>query len=461
MKIDKLSIDKLRFAEYNPRKDLKPGDPEYDKLKASIEHFGYVEPVIVNDRTGLVVGGHQRVKVLKDLGYTDIEVVHVDLDDANEKALNIALNKISGDWDADKLEDLLRELNLDADLDVTLTGFDLSELDTLFSGSLDDIEDEPEDDKETHKEKEEELDELCKEAKEAIHNPRDIKLGDRWQLGNHVLLCGNSYDASTYDKLLNGEECSMVFTDPPYNYNKNFELKFDGNIFRSTNINCRALKQAYDEGFTILDIKKLEYLFNKNIQSIYICCCINDLIDYINIGIDHSYKYDIHVMHKKSCVPLHGGENSGKYLNDIEYILFFSKISKSNNSEKRIFNNSENSIYYRHLTKDPDDVEIAEKQFYSHVTYTISREGYNETKKESGYELSHATVKPLRLMIPKIAISSNEGDIVVDMFCGSGSTLIACEKINRRCFAVEFNPEYCNETIDRWEALTGQKAVKV
>ena len=136
MRIDKLSIDKLKFADYNPRKDLKPGDPEYEKLKKSIEHFGYVEPVIVNDRTGLVVGGHQRVKVLKDLGYTDIEVVHVDLDDANEKALNIALNKISGDWDAEKLEDLLREINVDTDLDVMLTGFDASELDTLFNGSL-------------------------------------------------------------------------------------------------------------------------------------------------------------------------------------------------------------------------------------------------------------------------------------------------------------------------------------
>lgn len=140
MKIDKLSIDKLKFADYNPRKDLKPGDPEYEKLKNSIEHFGYVEPVIVNDRTGLVVGGHQRVKVLKDLGYTDIEVVHVDLDDANEKALNIALNKISGDWDAEKLEDLLREINVDTDLDVMLTGFDASELETLFNGSLDDNE---------------------------------------------------------------------------------------------------------------------------------------------------------------------------------------------------------------------------------------------------------------------------------------------------------------------------------
>lgn len=138
MKISIQSIDKLIGAPYNPRKDLKPGDKEYDKLKQSIEHFGYVEPIIVNDRTGYVVGGHQRLKVLQDLGYTEVEVVHVDLDENNEKALNVALNKVSGDWDADKLEDLLRELNLAEDFDVELTGFDMSELDTLFSGAIDD-----------------------------------------------------------------------------------------------------------------------------------------------------------------------------------------------------------------------------------------------------------------------------------------------------------------------------------
>lgn len=138
MKIDIQSIDKLIGAPYNPRKDLKPGDKEYDKLKQSIEHFGYVEPIIVNDRTGYVVGGHQRLKVLQDLGYTEVEVVHVDLDENNEKALNVALNKVSGDWDADKLEDLLRELNLAEDFDVELTGFDMGELDTLFSGAIED-----------------------------------------------------------------------------------------------------------------------------------------------------------------------------------------------------------------------------------------------------------------------------------------------------------------------------------
>lgn len=100
MQIEKIEIGKLKAAEYNPRKDLKPGDPEFEKLKRSIEEFGYVEPVIVNKRTGYrIVGGHQRYKVLKQLGYTEVDCVIVDLDEQKEKALNIALNKISGSWD--------------------------------------------------------------------------------------------------------------------------------------------------------------------------------------------------------------------------------------------------------------------------------------------------------------------------------------------------------------------------
>ena len=126
MNIQKISVDKLNPAEYNPRKDLKPGDKEYEKLKRSIEEFGYVEPVIWNQKTGNVVGGHQRLKVLLDLGQTEIDCVVVDLDPQREKALNLALNKIQGEWDENKLAELMAELDAGA-FDVSLTGFDASE----------------------------------------------------------------------------------------------------------------------------------------------------------------------------------------------------------------------------------------------------------------------------------------------------------------------------------------------
>ena len=132
MKIETLPIAQIVPAKYNPRKNLTPKDAEYKKLKRSIEKFGYVEPIIINERTGNVVGGHQRLKVLQDIGIKEIEVSVVDLSEAEEKALNIALNKISGEWDMPLLKDLLEELDTGA-FDVSLTGFDPAELEELMT----------------------------------------------------------------------------------------------------------------------------------------------------------------------------------------------------------------------------------------------------------------------------------------------------------------------------------------
>ena len=137
MTIEKLEVGQLLPADYNPRKDLKPGDAEYEKLKRSIEQFGYVEPVIWNKVTGRVVGGHQRLKVLLDMGITEVDCVVVELDEEKEKALNIALNKISGEWDKDKLALLIADLQ-GSDFDVILTGFDPAEIDDLFKDTLKD-----------------------------------------------------------------------------------------------------------------------------------------------------------------------------------------------------------------------------------------------------------------------------------------------------------------------------------
>ncbi len=141
MRIESKEISELIPAPYNPRKDIQPGDVEYEKLKRSLHEFGYVEPVIWNAQTGHVVGGHQRLKVLRELGETEIDCVIVDLTDAEEKALNIALNKISNDWDIEKLEALLRDLQ-STDIDISLTGFDLEDIDALLN--VEEIEEEDE-----------------------------------------------------------------------------------------------------------------------------------------------------------------------------------------------------------------------------------------------------------------------------------------------------------------------------
>lgn len=132
MKIETINISKINPAIYNPRKDLKPGDPEYEHLKKSINEFGLIDPLIWNKRTGNLVGGHQRLKILKEQGIKCVEVSVVDLDDQKEKALNIALNKISGDWDMPLLKDLLEELDT-GDFDMEITGFDDKEIEDLMS----------------------------------------------------------------------------------------------------------------------------------------------------------------------------------------------------------------------------------------------------------------------------------------------------------------------------------------
>ena len=130
MQIQKISINKINPAPYNPRKDLKPGDIEYEKIKKSINEFDLVEPLVWNKQTGNLVAGYQRLKILKDQGITEIEVSIVDLSEPREKALNIALNKVDGAWDYPKLKDLLQEIDI-GPYDVSFTGFDAQEIEKL------------------------------------------------------------------------------------------------------------------------------------------------------------------------------------------------------------------------------------------------------------------------------------------------------------------------------------------
>lgn len=201
MEFRKISVDKLNPAAYNPRKDLKPGDSEYEKLKCSLEEFGYVEPIIWNKSTGNVVGGHQRLKVLLSMGITEVECVIIEMSEEKEKALNIALNKISGDWDKEKLALLITDLNA-ADFDVSLTGFDPKEIDDLFKDSVKD------------KIQEDDFD-----VDSELKRPAVSHLGDVWILGRHRLVCGDSTKKETFDILMNGKIANLVVTDPPYNVN--------------------------------------------------------------------------------------------------------------------------------------------------------------------------------------------------------------------------------------------------
>lgn len=193
-----LPVSVLKPAEYNPRKKLKKGDKEYKKIENSIREFGFADPLVVNsDMT--IIGGHQRLTVAIDLGYTEVPCAVVDVDKTREKALNIALNKITGAWDEEMLADLLKDLG-DEDFNLEFTGFEAPEIEQLFSNIYD------------KQVKEDDFD-VESELKQLVFS----KPGDIWHLGKHRVICGDSTKPETYTFLMEGDKANLVLTDPPYN----------------------------------------------------------------------------------------------------------------------------------------------------------------------------------------------------------------------------------------------------
>ena len=197
MIFQKIQISKINPAPYNPRKDLKPGDREYEILQRSIEEFGLVDPLIWNKRTGHLVGGHQRFKIILSMGIKDVDVSVVDLDEEKEKALNIALNKISGTWDLSQLKEVLVDLD-SHNFDLELTGFSEFDLKDMI-----DYDSDPK-----NREGEDEAPPLPKKP--------ITKHGDLYVLGQHRLLCGDSTKLEDVSRLMGNKKAFLLSTDPPY-----------------------------------------------------------------------------------------------------------------------------------------------------------------------------------------------------------------------------------------------------
>ena len=193
-----IPVTELKPAAYNPRKKLKPGDKEYEKIKNSIKEFGFADPLVVNsDMT--IIGGHQRLTVAIDLGYTEVPCAVVNIDKTREKALNIALNKITGEWDENMLADLLKDLEA-SDFNTALTGFEPPEMEQLFNKVCD-----------------KDVTEDSFDVDEELKKPTMSKPGDMWFLGKHKVFCGDSTNEENYVALMDGQKANLVLTDPPYN----------------------------------------------------------------------------------------------------------------------------------------------------------------------------------------------------------------------------------------------------
>ncbi|MGI6449024.1 MAG: site-specific DNA-methyltransferase [Desulfitobacteriia bacterium] len=396
MEIKRIPLDQINSAKYNPRKDLQPGDPEYEKLKKSIETFGYVEPIVWNKRTGHIVGGHQRFKILQRQGHMEIECVVVDLDETEEKALNVALNKVSGEWDLPKLADLISELD-DGVFDISLTGFDAAEIDDLFSKVHDkDVQDDDFD---------------ADKALEEIEVPVS-RQGDIWLLGKHKLICGDSTDSAVIAKLMNGKKANLCVTDPPYNVN-----------YTAGSENERTIKNDHME-----DEKFFKFLLAafKNI--------FNALDDGAGVYVFHA---DTEGLNFRKAF-----KEAGFHLANV---CIWAKQSL-------VLGRSD--YQWQH-----EPILYGWKPTGRHRWYADRKQTTLWNFDRPAKSELHPTMKPIPLVAYPIQNSSMTNCIVLEPFAGSGSTIIACEQTGRVCYAVELDEKYCDVVVKRYIEIAGDDGV--
>lgn len=413
MLIQRIPIDRINPAPYNPRVDLQPGDAEYDKLQRSIEQFGCVEPLVWNRRTGNLVGGHQRFKVLVAQGQREIEVSVVDLSPEQEQALNVALNKIQGDWDLPKLAALLDGLAKVPDFDVSLTGFDQAEIGQL----LDRLS--------VNEPAGEDGFDLAEALDATAGQPPITQPGELVELGAHRLLCGDSAKREHLDLLLDNTQADLLFTDPPYNVNY-----YGGQ--RPTPHKTRPKPARQWDRIYMDDLSQEDY-------EAWLRAVLNNAWPALSPGAPF-YIWNGHRQFAPmyailtaagahvSCVITWAKENFaigyGDYNQQTEFCLY-----------------GWNAVGGAHRWHGPTNES---------TLWQIHR--------DRTCDYRHPTQKPIALAERAIRNSSRRGEVVLDPFCGSGSTLIAADRLGRRCFGLEIDPRYCDAIVRRYLAFVGPEA---
>lgn len=395
LKVEYVDIDTIKPYKNNAK--LHPKE-QIEQIKKSIENFGMNDPIGIWNNE--IVEGHGRILACKELGYKQIPVIKLDhLTDEERKSYIIAHNKLTmnSDFDIDILRTELENLK-ELDFDLELTGFNVDELDDIFQ---------------------------VEEEQEIVEDDFDIeppeepkaKLGDIYQLGNHRLMCGDSTSEEDVAKLMNGVKADMVFTDPPYLMGFTGNVHADGS--KSFNAKHGAIKNdkmsREDGDKFILDIFTNIKLFNKG--AYYVC--------FYRLGLDYIFRaLDKLENHYKALIIWNKGNHT---LSNSDYMSKYEPI---------VYGWFDSHLFYGNRS----NFDI----------WDIARTQKNEL---------HPTMKPIALCSKAIENSSKKEDIVLDLFGGSGTTLIACEQLNRNCYMMELDPKYIDVIINRWEQFTGKKAV--
>ncbi len=422
MSFEKIKITDIIPAPYNPR---TISETEKQKLQNSLSTFGLVDPIVINLKNNHIIGGHQRYdailsNAIKDDEYKgelnlirlgDIGWVFTETDlklesEEDEKALNIALNKIDGEWDISKLEEIFIELD-SVNFDLNLTGFDTGELEELKINletnnlTTDDIIE----------------DDYIEETDEELEIT--VKKGDIYQLGQHRLMCGDSTNKKDLEKLMDNHKSDMVFTDPPYLMGFTGNVHADGSkSFNSKHGAIKNDKMSREDGDQFI-LKIFQNILRYNRGAYYVC--------FYRLGLDYIFRaLDQLDNQYKALIIWNKGNHT---LSNSDYMSRYEPIVYGWFDEHNFYG-------------DRSNFDI----------WDIPRTSKNTL---------HPTMKPIALVSKAILNSSRPDDIVLDLFGGSGSTLIACEQLQRRCYTMELDPKYATVIINRWEEFTGNTAVKL
>ena len=411
--IESIEISKLKPARRNARTHSKL---QTSQIAESIRRFGFTNPVLIDDDNHLIAG-HGRVSAASGIGLTEVPCIRLsNMSAADKRAYIIADNKIAlnADWDPEMLALEFQEL-IDLGFDVSLTGFELCEIDQILidaeGASQDPVRAE---------------DDHPAPATVAVSRP-----GDHWILGPHALVCGDAKDPAVVAQIMGDDLADMVFTDPPYN------VRIDGHVSGLGRTHHREFAEASGEmskaEFTEFLRLSLGGAANVSRDGAIAFICM----DWRHVGEVLAAGYSAFTELKNICVwaKTNGGMGSF-YRSQHEMVLVWKKGSAPHTNT----------------------FGLGDKGRYRTNVWTYA--GVNTFKSDRMDELaSHPTVKPVALVADAIRDVSNRGEIILDVFGGSGTTLIAAEKTGRRARLVEIDPLYCDVIVSRWEKLTGKKAL--
>jgi DNA modification methylase len=415
-KVQMVNPSTLKPAEYNPRRLTAKQE---ETLTKSIKKYKLLDPIVVNKfkgRKNIIISGHQRMKVAQKLGYKEVPVVFVNLNQNKEKELNLLMNKAQGEWDFE----LLKQFDIEMLLD---TGFDDSDLSDIWDEHLETDDDNFNIEKEMKKIKK-----------------TNIKLGDMFQLGNSRIICGDSTDPGVIKKLMGKEKADMILSDPPFN----ISLDYSKGIGKTKNyggkVNDNKSKAEYRE-FLKKTISNGLSVSKNDLHCFYYC-------DPLSIGVNQGLYEELGITNKRVAMWIKNNQNPTPQIafNRVYEPVVYGIKGKPYLSD--IKNTSEI------LNKEIENGNRTIDDILDMIDIWL-------VKRLPATQYEHPTEKSPTLHEKALRRCTKINDIVLDLFSGSGSTLIACEQLKRKCFTAEINPIFCQLTINRYESYANKKAKKL